>query len=93
MLRDLELVRIEEQEEDMPDIRFGSFSGLAVQAESEQVTQELPIGCENLLQRFQDFVRAVTAEAMEEAQCQTQVSKSQPSTCSDLTGDLSSGGR
>jgi len=90
-LQDFELERIEQQEEDLPHVRLGTCSGLAVRAESEQVTQELLIGGENLLRRFEDFVRAVTVKTMEEAQCQTEVSKSQPSTCSDLIGDLSSG--
>ena len=61
-------------QEDIPNVRLGAGSRLATQADREQVSQESPI--EELLQRFEYFVRAVTQDMMAEVQCKPKVRES-----------------
>jgi len=63
-------------QQDMPNVCLGAGSGLATQAGREQVAQESPITVKELLQRFEDFVQAVTQDMMAEVQCQPKVRES-----------------
>ena len=60
-------------QQDMPNVRLGAGSRLATQADREQVAQESPTAVKELLQRCEDFVRAVTQDIIAEVQCQPKV--------------------
>ena len=63
-------------QQDIPDVRLRAGSRLATRAGREQVTQESPIGSEELLRRFKEFVQAVTVDMMAEVQHQPKVRES-----------------
>ena len=63
-------------QQDMPNVRLGGGSYPVAQADRKQVTQESPIVGEELLQRFEAFVRAVTQDMMAEVESQSKVGES-----------------
>ena len=63
-------------QQDMPNVCLGAGSQLSIQADRGQVEQESPMVVKELLQRFEDFVQAVTQDMMAEVQCQPKVRES-----------------